>query len=59
MEITTRPVLDEMQKVKRLNMNGETEERFERWRSTWDEMLSEQYYQILKNYSFDVEEHDR
>ena len=40
MEISTRPVLDELQKVKQLNMNGETEERFERWRSTWDDVVS-------------------
>ena len=39
-ESNNRPVLDELQKVKKLNMNGETEERFERWRSIWDEIIS-------------------
>lgn len=55
-DITDRPVLDELQKVKRLNMNGETEERFESWRSTWDEIVSSQLPYIEK-LLFDVEEH--
>jgi septation ring formation regulator len=55
MEITNRPVLDELQKIKRLNMNGETEERFERWRSTWDDVVSTVLPDI-EELLFDVEE---
>lgn len=55
-DLTTRPVLDEMQKVKQLNMNGETEERFERWRSTWDEIVSVQLPN-LEELLFDAEEY--
>jgi len=54
-DITTRPVLDELQKVKQLNMNGETEERFERWRSIWDEIITVQLPD-LEELLFDAEE---
>ncbi|WP_338472077.1 septation ring formation regulator EzrA [Niallia sp. XMNu-256] len=55
MDITNRPVLNEMQKVKRLNMNGETEERFERWRGTWDEIVTTELPRI-EELLFDIEE---
>jgi len=55
-EISTRPVLEEMQKVKQLNMNGQTEERFERWRNAWDEILTAQLPD-LEELLFDAEEH--
>ena len=55
MEITNRPVLDELQKIKRLNMNGETEERFDRWRSTWDDVVST-ILPDIEELLFDVEE---
>ena len=54
--ISTRPVLNEMQKVKTLNMNGQTEERFERWRSIWDEIQTVQLPD-LEELLFDAEEH--
>ncbi|MCQ6274404.1 septation ring formation regulator EzrA [Bacillus sp. V3B] len=56
LDITTRPVLDELQKVKQLNMNGETEERFERWRSIWDEIVAVQLPD-LEELLFDAEEY--
>ena len=55
-EISTRPVLNEMQKVKKLNMNGQTEERFERWRSIWDDIQTVQLPD-LEELLFDAEEH--
>ncbi|KIL46339.1 septation ring formation regulator EzrA [Jeotgalibacillus campisalis] len=35
LEIQHRPILEEMTKVKQLNMNGQTEELFEGWRASW------------------------
>ena len=55
-EISTRPVLNEMQKVKQLNMNGQTEERFERWRGIWDEIQTV-LLPDLEELLFDAEEH--
>ena len=34
LQIQNRPILEEMTKVKQLNMNGQTEEMFERWRNS-------------------------
>lgn len=39
-DLTNRPVLDEMSKVKQLNMTGQTEELFERWRNDWDDIVT-------------------
>jgi len=41
-EIMNRPVLDEVSKIKKLKMEGETEEYFERWRTAWDEIVTEE-----------------
>lgn len=38
-QIQNKPILEEMTKVKQLNMNGQTEEMFEGWRNTWTEIM--------------------
>ena len=55
-EINSRPVIEEMQKVKQLNMNGQTEERFEKWRNDWDEVITERLPD-LEELLFDAEEY--
>lgn len=55
-EINSRPVIEEMQKVKQLNMNGQTEERFEKWRRDWDEVITEKLPD-LEELLFDAEEY--
>ncbi|MGG0656330.1 septation ring formation regulator EzrA [Rummeliibacillus pycnus] len=39
LQIQNKPVLEELMKVKSLNMNGQTEEMFERWRNKWTELM--------------------
>lgn len=39
-DMMNRPVTDEIAKVKELNMTGQTEELFERWRKQWDEVVT-------------------
>lgn len=41
LQIQNKPIFEEMTKVKQLNMTGETEEMFERWRSTWTDVIDE------------------
>lgn len=55
LDINTRPVIEEMQKVKQLNMNGQTEERFEKWRHDWDEIITVKLPD-LEELLFDAEE---
>ena len=45
-QIQNKPILEEMTKVKQLNMNGQTEEMFERWRNTWTEVMDVQMPKI-------------
>ncbi|MFO1444135.1 septation ring formation regulator EzrA [Bacillus sp. Bva_UNVM-123] len=56
MDITNRPVLDEMSKVKQLNMTGQTEQLFERWRNDWDEIVAVRLPNV-EEYLFDAEEY--
>ncbi|MDG5471081.1 septation ring formation regulator EzrA [Jeotgalibacillus sp. ET6] len=39
LDIQHRPILEEMTKVKQLNMNGQTEELFEGWRASWIQVV--------------------
>lgn len=41
-DVMNRPVLDEVSKIKKLKMAGETESYFERWRSSWDNIVTEE-----------------
>ena len=38
-KIQHEPIFEEMTKIKQLNMTGETEEKFERWRHEWTEVM--------------------
>jgi len=55
MDIMNRPVLEEMSKVKQLNMTGQTEELFERWRSEWDDIVTVKLPNV-EEFLFDAEE---
>ncbi|WP_235961127.1 septation ring formation regulator EzrA [Savagea serpentis] len=39
LQIQHQPIFEELTKLKRLNMTGETEEKFERWRKEWTEVI--------------------
>ncbi len=56
LSIMNRPVLDELSKVKQLNMTGETEEMFEKWRNEWDEIVTVQLPDV-EEMLFDAEEY--
>lgn len=55
MQIMNRPVLEELLKVKQLNMTGETEKLFEKWRNDWDEIVAIQMPDV-EELLFDAEE---
>jgi len=55
-QIQNKPILEEMTKVKQLNMNGQTEEMFESWRSTWTEVM-DVHMPKIDALLFDAEEH--
>jgi septation ring formation regulator len=54
-ELFNRPILDEMSKVKQLNMTGQTEELFEGWRNQWDDIVTVKLPD-LEEMLFDAEE---
>lgn len=56
LELMNRPVAEELAKIKRLNMTGQTEEMFERWRKSWDEIVAVQFPEI-DEMLFYAEEH--
>ncbi len=39
LQLKKKPIMEELTKVKQLNLNGQTEEMFERWRNKWDEIM--------------------
>ncbi|WP_223590981.1 septation ring formation regulator EzrA [Neobacillus bataviensis] len=55
-DLMNRPILDEMSKVKQLNMTGQTEELFEHWRSQWDDVVTVKLPD-LEEMLFDAEEY--
>lgn len=54
-DLMNRPVSDELGKVKQLNMTGETEEMFERWRKSWDDILESDLPNVEEKL-FEIEE---
>lgn len=55
LQIQHKPILEEMTKVKQLNMTGETEEKFERWRNEWTEVM-DVHMPKIDSLLFDVED---
>jgi septation ring formation regulator len=55
LQIQHKPILEEMTKVKQLNMTGETEEKFERWRNEWSEVM-DVHMPKIDSLLFDVED---
>ncbi|MDR7000541.1 septation ring formation regulator EzrA [Neobacillus niacini] len=55
-DLMNRPILEEMSKVKQLNMTGQTEELFENWRNQWDDIVTVKL-PSLEEMLFDAEEY--
>lgn len=49
LDIQNKPVLEELSKVKSLNMSGQAEEMFERWRNKWSELIDVELPKIDEN----------
>lgn len=56
MQIQHYPIFEELTKVKSLNMNGQTEEKFEHWRNIWMEVIDVHVIKI-DSMLFDAEEY--
>ncbi|SDN54809.1 septation ring formation regulator EzrA [Alkalicoccus daliensis] len=54
-ELMNRPVTEELSRMKSLKLSGETEERFEEWRTEWDQLVTVQLPDIEEKL-FDIEE---
>ncbi len=55
-DIMNRPVLGELSRVKQLNMTGQTEQSFEKWRQGWDEIVAV-HLPNVEELLFDAEEY--
>lgn len=44
--IMNRPVTSQMSQVKKLNLTGETETKFETWRSEWDDIVTKELPEV-------------
>jgi len=55
MDLLNRPVLDELSKVKQLNMTGQTEELFEKWKNEWYQLID---YKMPKAEDFLIDAED-
>ncbi|WP_456277988.1 septation ring formation regulator EzrA [Bacillus sp. AK128] len=55
-DIMNRPVTDEMSMMKGLNMVGQTEQLFEKWRTEWDEIITTKLPNV-EEALFDIEEY--
>lgn len=56
LKIQHEPIFEEMTKIKLLNMTGETEEKFERWRHEWTEVMDIHMIEI-DSLLFDAEDY--
>ncbi|ALX48372.1 septation ring formation regulator EzrA [Lentibacillus amyloliquefaciens] len=55
MDVTHRNIASEISRIKRLNLSGETQEKFESWKEQWEQIVSKDLPDI-EEYLFDAEE---
>ncbi len=55
-DIMNRPIAEELARVKSLNMTGQTERMFERWRNEWDVIQTDRLAEV-ETLLFDAEEY--
>jgi len=56
LQIQHYPIFEELTKLKSLNMNGQTEEMFEKWRNSWTEVIDVDVLKI-NSLLFDLEDY--